>query len=275
MTVATVLAEARRTLGPMSDSPDLDAAVLLAHVLKTSRPALVIHPERQLTAQQLVTYRRLVERRARRWPVAYLVGQAHFFGLTLRVTPAVLVPRPATELVVDAGLATIPTNRPAVAVDLGTGSGAIALALATARPHLQVIATDVSPAALAVARRNIRTHGLSARIRCRRGSLMAAVPSRLTPGLIIANLPYLTTRQGRHASLRREPRLALIGGRAGLTLVTRLIDELATRHFAGLALELDPGQVPTVRRQLRRQWPSARLTTISDGRHPRGLLLQP
>lgn len=135
---------------------NVDARLLLQHTLNASHAHLAAHPERLLTSIELAEFQKLVDRRAADEPVAYLTGQREFFGLEFKVTPAVLIPRPETELLVELALERIPLNESCRVVDLGTGSGAIAIAIKTHRPRAHVIATDISPRALQVAENNAR-----------------------------------------------------------------------------------------------------------------------
>jgi release factor glutamine methyltransferase len=207
-TTQALLAQGASQLAGRSDSAGLDAELLLAHVLNVPRARFRSHPEDVPAAGARALYLELIERRARGEPLAYLVGYRHFWTLKLAVTPAVLVPRPETELLVERALA-VRTDSIGRVVDLGTGSGAIALALASERPHWQVTATDVSADALAVARANATSHGL-ARVEFLQGSWFEPLPGR-TFDLIVSNPPYIGAEEPEMLSpaLRFEPRGAL------------------------------------------------------------------
>ncbi|MEP7003977.1 MAG: HemK/PrmC family methyltransferase, partial [Chloroflexota bacterium] len=199
-------AEALRRAG--APTPALDADVLLAHVLGVPKEDLVAHPEIELGPGEAARFDALVAKRADGVPVAYLRGFKEFYGLRFAVDPRVLVPRPETEVLVDAVRAHA-AERELTVVDIGTGSGAIAVALAVSAPQLRVIATDVSTAALAVARSNAAAHG--ARIDFRQGDLLASVTERVD--VVAANLPYLRDDAleelvGERTSLAFEPRIA-------------------------------------------------------------------
>jgi release factor glutamine methyltransferase len=208
----------------------LEARVLLAHVLGIPRSRITSHPEASCVAAQARDYLALIERRAAGEPLAYLTGHREFWSLDLHVSAAVLVPRPETELLIERALALGPATAARVA-DLGTGSGAIALALAGERPQWQVVATDVSDAALTVARGNAATLGLPG-IEFRLGSWYAA----LTPepfDLLVSNPPYIDAGDPALALLQHEPQLALTPGADGLA---------SLRHLAaGAAAHLRPG----------------------------------
>lgn len=214
----------RRTSGYLagrgSSSPRLDAEVLLAHVLGVERIALYTDHERPLTTAETDAYRALVARRGRREPVAYLTGERAFRRLRLRVGPAVLVPRPETEGLVDWALEAAP--REAAVLDWGTGSGAVALALAGERPDLRVTALDRSPEALAVARAN----DPEGRVEWLPSDGFAAVAGRRF-GVVAANPPYLSAADLAAAppELGHEPAEALVAGPTGLEALERLADE--------------------------------------------------
>ncbi len=186
-----------------------DAQVLLAEVLGMTRGRVLSHPETACDAQQSARYLELVARRAAGEPLAYLVGRREFWSLELGVGPAVLVPRPETELLVERALARGPAGAARVA-DLGTGSGAVALALASERPQWHVVATDISAAALAVARNNAAALGLS-RVEFRLGDWYAPLAGELFD-LLVSNPPYVGAADPALALLRHEPRLALTPG---------------------------------------------------------------
>lgn len=235
----------RRAGAPM---PALDADVLLAHALGVPKEALVAHPEVELSSDEEARFDVLVARRADGVPVAYLRGFKEFYGLRFAVDPRVLVPRPETEVLVDAVRA-YAGGRALIVVDIGTGSGAIAIALAVCAPALRIIATDVSVAALAVARANAGAH--SVHIDFRQGDLLTPVTERVD--VVAANLPYLRDDDvaqlaGDRTSLAFEPRVATVAGPDGLALVRHAIADLP-RVLApdGAAFfECDPPQVEQI-----------------------------
>ncbi len=261
-----------------SSSPRLDAELLLAKVLAVGRVHLYTQHDRPLSSEEVDEYRALVARRARHEPVAYILGRASFRYLTLRVSPAVLIPRPETEELVDlvvrrlraeghvparstdsAHLPALPTDaglvpsRPTdgalVVADIGTGSGAIALSLAH-ETGASVLAVDVSEDALAVARENRAALALEELVELRQGDLLEGVPPRSLLA-VVANLPYVS--ESEYAALEpdvkdHEPGGALLAGDDGLDVIRRLLPQAATalRPGGALFLEVGESQAPAV-----------------------------
>jgi release factor glutamine methyltransferase len=271
MTIAEALTTAAANLVKSSSSPRLDAELLLAHVLQTDRPSLILHAKDNVPEKKAKEFSSFIRQRAQHVPIPFLTGRQEFFGMSLEVTPDVLVPRPATELLVEAVIKHLPADTTMTIADVGTGSGAIALALAKHLPNASLIASDVSPAALDVAKKNAERLGLSDRITFLRSSLLTTY--NLQPNFIVANLPYLTPSQMNEASIQREPRLALAGGLDGLHLIQQLLNHIATRLTPpGIALEMDPAQIQTVRSMVFQVWPHRQIHLVSDGQADRGLL---
>jgi len=242
-----------RATSQLSAHPDLrppaltDASTLLQHFLGIDRATLIAHPERSLTRDQLAGYQLLITRRLRFEPIQYILGETEFYGLRLKVSPAVLIPRPETELLVEAVLHRLPHDQPLHLADIGTGSGAIAIALANSLPTAHVTALDLSPDALAIARENAHTHAIADRITFLESDLLAALPTRTKLDAIVSNPPYvpLADSPTLHPQVRDyEPSLALFAGPTGLDLYRRLIPQ-AFRHLHPgglLALEIGFGQ---------------------------------
>lgn len=224
-----------------SDSARLDAEILLAHALGLRRLDLYLKFDRPLSEPELATYRELVAKRAKGEPVAYLVGHKEFMGLDFMVTPAVLVPNPDTEVLVQRAVELArETARPMRVADVGTGSGCIAIAIAHYASNVDMVACDVSPEALEVARRNVEAHGLSGRVQLVCGDLMR--PFAGSFDLVCANLPYLAERSRLAPEVVAQPARALYADLDGSALVTRLLDDSPACLNAGgrVLAELDP-----------------------------------
>jgi release factor glutamine methyltransferase len=232
-----------------SESPRLEAEVLLAHARSCKRIELYTSFADPAGDELRARFRELVRRRAEGAPVAYLVGHREFYSLDFLVTPDVLIPRPETELLVLTALELL--KAPAVAsptvrvADVGTGSGIIAITIARQAPHARVAALDISSAALAVARQNAERLGVSDRVELVESDLFAAVPVDARFELIVSNPPYISTSE--YESLARdvkayEPRLALLAGTTGTSVIERLVPQAAGRLTPGgtLLLEISP-----------------------------------
>jgi release factor glutamine methyltransferase len=233
-TVGGLVAWAVRELTGASPSPLLDAELLIAFVTGQPRSSVLAFPERPVRTALGDEVERLVQRRARGEPLAYLVRGQEFYSLALRVTPAVLIPRPETELLVDEALAHLPRGEARAVLDLGTGSGAIALAVKRERPDANVTAVDVSAAALTVARANAERLGIA--VRFVESSWFDALAGERFD-LIVCNPPYVASDDRAFATLSFEPRLALDGGADGLDSL-RAVLAGAREHLneAGLLL---------------------------------------
>jgi len=199
-----------------ADTARLDAEVLLAHALEKTRSHLHAWPEKLLSAEQQTRFQQLLQARIKGEPVAYLTGQREFWSLPLTLTPATLIPRPETETLVALALEVIPVNSTALIADLGTGSGAIALALARERPRCQLLATDISPAAIATAAANARQLGIG-NIEFHTGDWCEPLAGRQCD-VIVSNPPYIRNNDPHLQSgdVRFEPRGALAAGPEGM-----------------------------------------------------------
>jgi release factor glutamine methyltransferase len=203
------------------DAPRLTAEILLAHALSCDRVRLYLDFDKPMGGPELASFRELVRRRAAGEPTAWLTGRRAFLGHDFRVGPAVLVPRPETELVVEAAIAALP--RRGVVLDLCTGSGCIAISIALARPDARVVATEISPEALAVARENAGR--LGAGVEFLEGDLDGPIPAGERFDVIVANPPYVPSGEipGLSREVRREPVIALDGGLDGMDVLRRIV----------------------------------------------------
>jgi release factor glutamine methyltransferase len=226
----------------------VEAEWLLARVLNTSRFGAYLDLARSLPPSDAAGYRALLARRSAREPLQHLLGHEDFHGLRFAVSPAVLIPRPETEGLVEWALDRLPAEDAAVLADVGTGSGAIACALATARPAIRVLAIDQSSAALEIARDNVDRLDLADRVVLLEGDLLEPVIERgARVDLLVANLPYVPGWSIETLAVevaRHEPRLALDGGPDGMALIRRLVEQApaALRAGASVLLEIGPGQ---------------------------------
>ncbi|MCW9058601.1 MAG: peptide chain release factor N(5)-glutamine methyltransferase [Gammaproteobacteria bacterium] len=222
-TLQSLLAAASASLASTSDSPRLDAELLLAHALGQDRSYLRAWPERVPAPAQAARFASLLARRQAGEPVAHLLGVREFWSLELQVTPDTLIPRPETELLVERALLHIPADRPATVADLGTGSGAIALAIASERPRARVLATDRAAAALAVARRNAAAHAID-NVEFQEGDWCKGMPADHFD-VILSNPPYIAAGDPHLAQgdARFDPRSALVSGPDGLDDLRLLI----------------------------------------------------
>lgn len=244
-------AAARLRSGPHPERARLDAESLLLYLLGRDRAFLIAHGEEVLTAEDAARYSSLVDRRLHGEPIQYITGEAEFYGLPFRVTRDVLIPRPETEHAVEKVLQLAAQFQAPRIVDAGAGSGAIAVALASKLPDAPITATDISPAALAVARENAVRNGVAERIRFIEADLLAPLAGQRY-GIVVSNPPYVaeSDRAALSIEVREfEPPLALFAGSDGLAVYRRLIPQA----FAALApggwvvLEIGYGQDTAVR----------------------------
>ena len=224
-TIKTLLAHAANTLTSHSDSPLLDAEVLLGFVLGKPRTYLRAWCDNTLTDQQQAAFEALIKQRQQGTPIAYLTGTREFWSRDFRVTSDVLIPRPDTELLIELSLELIPKNQAVKLIDLGTGSGIIAVTLAAERPNAHVTAVDASLAALAVAQHNARHHQLT-NIEFYQSDWFSNVPESLFD-LVISNPPYIDPDDEhlQQGDVRFEPQSALIADNQGLSDIQIIADK--------------------------------------------------
>lgn len=295
-TVGRALAAANQRLrGCGVDTPRLDAELLLAYVLGRDRVYLYTHTDRLLSEEERTRFERLIERRRRREPVAYLVGSRTFYGLDFAVDSRVLIPRPETELMVETVIATVNVMSQRVAVtssrargqrlsglmagemaalpemvtmaDVGTGSGAIAISVAIHCPSVLVWASDVSPDTLTVTQRNVHAHGVANQVRLVQGFLLHPIPEPVD--IITANLPYIPTSNIDRLApeiATYEPRQALDGGYYGVQLIGELLNQAPhyLRPGGVVLLEIGSDQGSVVAGMARRTFPHADVHLVRD-----------
>ncbi|HEY7291147.1 MAG TPA: peptide chain release factor N(5)-glutamine methyltransferase [Vicinamibacterales bacterium] len=253
-TIAERVASARLQLlaaGLSAAEADTSARVLAEHLLGWSRERFLADARSAEPAEFASHYAAAVARRAAREPLPYITGTREFWGLSLGVTPDVLIPRPETELIVEAALELFPERNAAFTMaDVCTGSGCVAIAVAVERPHASIVATDISERALGIARLNAGRHDVASRIRLLRTDLLKSVGSEFD--LIVANPPYVRAidRAGLQPEVRVEPDVALFGGDDGLENIRRLIEQAPAcmRPAAHLVFEFGFGQELDVER---------------------------
>ena len=264
-TLQELLQQATVRLAASSQTPRLDAEVLLAHVLGCGRSYLLAHPDEVPDPQAAQSFEKMLTARVRGQPVAYLTSKREFWSLGLKVTPATLIPRPETELLVEKALEHIPADAAWPLLDLGTGSGAVALALAREHPACHVTATDRSAEALAVAHTNAEALDIR-NIEFIAGDWFAPLMGRRYR-LIVSNPPYVEEADPhlQQGDVRFEPRAALVSGADGLDDVRRIVSAAPAHLETGATLLLEHGwqQGPAVR-ELLREHGFRGVTTYSD-----------
>ena len=255
MTAAALLRAASERLAAAGiDTARLDAEVLLGHVLGRTRAGLYARLNETVSDEAAPRFAALLDRRARREPVAYLTGEQEFWSLPFIVSPDVLIPRPETELIVSHAIrwrAALPRGqapRERRLLDIGTGSGCLAVVLAREIADAMVTAADISPAALAVARRNAERHGVAERIAFLASDVYAGLPADASFDVIASNPPYLAPGDQRSPELAFEPRAALDAGADGLDVIRRLLAGASARlrPEGQLLVEIGAGQANAV-----------------------------
>jgi release factor glutamine methyltransferase len=218
--IGSALAGASKRLKNVSESPRLDAEMLLARALDVPRSYLFAHAEEEMDDNARLRFQTSIERRIDGLPMAYITGEKEFWSMDLLVSPATLVPRPETELLVDLALRQMPRESTQRVLDLGTGSGTVALALARERPLSKIVATDISEDAVLVARENARRLNL-ANIEFVIGDWVTPVAARRFD-IVVSNPPYVSDDDPHLPQLRFEPQLALLAGHDGLDAIRRI-----------------------------------------------------
>ena len=268
--VRTVIQDTHQKL-EAAGIPDarLEAEVLVMNVMRMARQNIFAEQDTEVTGQQQSALDAFLERRYQREPMAYILGQREFYGINVVLTPAVLIPRPETEGLVEHALFMALMGMEStelVIVDVGTGSGAIAINLAIHLPAAKIFAVDVEDSVLDVAAYNVQAHGVADRVNLAIGDLLDAVPEPID--LIVANLPYIPTDRipTLQPEVQREPVIALDGGPDGLDLIRRLLvqaeDKLKPSGI--ILLEMDPDQVPVVQELALNHFPEGSTSVEKD-----------
>ncbi len=278
-----------KTAPGLITNPYLEAEILMAKALKTSRESVLANSERQLTAGQQRQLNNLVRRRLTGEPIAYLLAEKEFYGLNFKVNKNVLVPRPETELIVDKALdligALAQKGKKIIMVDIGTGSGCIIISLAKQlsgllpsdyfKNNLFFWATDISAPALKIARFNAQKHKLAGQIKFFSGHLIQPLINKISKTaadylIFLANLPYLTPKQIKSSvSIQSEPRLALDGGPDGLKYYRQLFKQIKAKKLTAdfnlfLLAEIDPQQKTAFRKLKQKYWPTSLIEFSPD-----------
>lgn len=270
MNVSGALKMAAERLSSFGDTPQLDAQVLTARVLGKSRAWLAAHPEREIGEAQERALEAALKRLEAGEPLPYVLGEWEFFGLSFELTRDVLIPRPETELLVERALALLKSSGKTRVADVGAGSGAIAVSIAKHFPAAQILATDISPAALQVAKRNAQKHDAESQIQFVECDLLPNSEFGILNSefdLLCANLPYIPAETLRGLPVYgREPTLALDGGADGLTLFRRLF-ALAPQVLApgaALLLEIESTLGAETVKLAAAHFPRARVALLRD-----------
>jgi len=267
-----LLTAAAERLGTVAGSAArLEAELLAAQAAGVSRAGLLAQVRAPMAPQARAAFKAAVGRREAGEPLAYVLGRAPFLDFEVRVTPAVLVPRPETELLAEWAIGQVRRNAsggsPLTVLDVGTGSGVLAIAIARACPAALVVGTDTSGAALAIATDNARAHGLAARVALLQADLWPPGPTAFD--IVVANLPYVATDELADVApdvLAWEPHAALFAGRDGLALLARFAAGITARLGAGGAVGLEVGwrQAAAVERMLIAALPDHAVTSLPD-----------
>jgi release factor glutamine methyltransferase len=270
--LGSLLQDIAARIKAVSDTPLLDIQVAAAEMLGVTRTWILAHPDFNLSASQVEALHAAGQRLQNGEPLPYILGHWEFYSLDFHLTPDVLIPRPETEMLVDAALHGLQTLKRAgelpLVADIGTGSGCIAVSLAANASPLHVVAVDISFAALEIARLNVRRHHLEDRVFCVQADLLPSVSKPFQ--LICANLPYIPTRSLDSLSVARwEPRLALWGGQDGLTWIRALMHQLNDRENilapgALVLMEIDATLGQPVLDQAQRNFPGAQIQLLKD-----------
>jgi release factor glutamine methyltransferase len=251
-------------------SPHLEAELLLSKTLNKPREFILVHPEHELTTEQTKLYNQFIKKRINGWPIAYLVGDKEFYGLTFFVNNNVLIPRPETELIINEVFKIEKQNNSII--DIGTGSGCIVITLAVLLKNKKInfFASDISEKALYLAQKNAKRYNVNNQIKFNKSDLLDIYIKRkykFNNLIIIANLPYLTKDQIKNAdSIKKEPKLALDGGKDGLDYYRKLLQQVKELIYKNLYLlmEIDPSQKKKISSLIKKELPNLNLIIKKD-----------
>jgi release factor glutamine methyltransferase len=264
--IGEYLASVSEILNPFSDTPFLDASVLLANMLGKSRTWILAHPEAPIPLDQRQLVDNAILRLEAGEPLPYVIGHWEFYGLDFQLNAATLIPRPETELLVEKALEWLKEHPgPCMAADVGTGSGCIAVALAYHMTELQVIATDISAFALRAAKANAIRHNVASRVAFVQGNLMESIEASFD--IIGANLPYIPTRTLHMLDVyKSEPELALDGGADGLNLIRSLLAQAPERlnKDGRLLVEIEMNQPAAATSMAKAVFPNSEVHVFPD-----------
>ncbi|MGH2582760.1 MAG: peptide chain release factor N(5)-glutamine methyltransferase [Anaerolineales bacterium] len=277
LTISSALADARHRLASQSESYGLDAQVLMAHILEKDRAWILAHSEAILNDSLASAWEAALQRLEAGEALPFLLGEWEFFGLKLKVTPDVLIPRPETELLVEVAIVWIrqhPARRRAA--DVGTGSGCIPVAIAMHIPDAQLIAGDLTAATLEVARANVERYDLQERIQLVKSDLLQDIPGQFD--VTTSNLPYIPSERLAELDVsKREPHIALDGGADGLRFIEPFLQQSAARLAPGglVLAEIDASLESAVMELAKIHWPTAQIEVRKDlAGLPRLLVIQ-
>ena len=271
--IREVLRKATKKLRKISKRPSLDIEILLAHVLKISKAKLFAYPEKKITKKQHSKFKKLVIRRLQHEPIAYITKNKEFYGLRFYVDKNVLIPRPETELLVESALELVKQltrkDKRLTIADIGTGSGCIAITLAKYTERVRIYALEISDSVLKIAKRNAKKHKVLSKITFLKGNLFEPLKNRKLD-IIIANLPYLTTKQWMTLmpDIRKyEPRQALDGGKDGLDYIKKLLSQITETKFPPKAIILEIGgkkEINKIKKLAKSLWPKSQIKVKKD-----------
>jgi len=282
MTISQLLDKSTKQLNKNKmQNPLFEAELLLSHVLKKSREYILAHPEKLLTKTLISNYHKLINKRLKGIPLAYIVGYKYFYGLKFLVNKNVLIPRPETELMVDEALKLLHSKKSTTIIDVGTGSGCIIISIATKMsfgyPKLifNYFATDISKLALEVAKKNAKIHKVNKKISFRQGNLLEPfLKNKLKIDncklIIICNLPYLIPKQLKNSpTIQFEPKLALSGGQDGLRYYRKLLKQIGRLcnklYVIGyMLIEVDPSQSKEIKKLVKHHLPNSKIQIKKD-----------